>query len=45
MFTGIIEEVGAVARIEPRAAGVRLEIACRTVLEDAFEGASISVNG
>jgi riboflavin synthase len=45
MFTGIIEEIGEVARVEPRAAGVRLQIACRTVLEDAFEGASISVNG
>ena len=45
MFTGIIEEVGSVARVEPRSAGVRLDIACRTVLEDAFEGASISVNG
>jgi riboflavin synthase len=45
MFTGIIEEVGAVAAIEPREAGSRLRIRCRKVLEDALEGASISVNG
>ncbi|MCC7499012.1 MAG: riboflavin synthase [Bryobacterales bacterium] len=45
MFTGIIEEVGSVARVETRPAGIRLEIACRVVLEDAFEGASIAVNG
>ena len=40
MFTGIIEEVGAVEALEPR-----LRIRCRTVLEDAKPGASINVNG
>jgi riboflavin synthase len=45
VFTGIIEEVGVVSAIEPRQTGSRLRIRCRTVLEDAFEGASISVNG
>ncbi len=45
MFTGIVEEVGIVARIEPREAGSRLRIRCHKVLQDAFEGASISVNG
>jgi riboflavin synthase len=45
MFTGIIEEVGRIAELEPRAAGVRLVIACSTVLEDAAVGASIAVNG
>ncbi len=45
MFTGIIEELGHVEAIEPRAAGARLRVRCRTVLEDAREGASIAVNG
>jgi riboflavin synthase len=45
MFTGIIEEVGSVAMMESREAGARIRIACRQVLSDAFEGASISVNG
>lgn len=45
MFTGIIEELGEVQRIEPRAAGTRLRIGCRTVLRDALEGCSIAVNG
>lgn len=45
MFTGIIEELGTVAAIEPRAAGSRLSIRCRTVLEDTREGDSIAVNG
>jgi riboflavin synthase len=40
MFTGIIEEVGSVA-----AAGGRMRIQCRLVLEDIKEGASIAVNG
>jgi riboflavin synthase len=40
MFTGIIEEVGTVA-----AAGHRMCIHCRTVLEDAKPGDSIAVNG
>jgi riboflavin synthase len=40
MFTGIIEEVGSVA-----AAGPRMRIQCRKVLEDIEEGSSIAVNG
>jgi riboflavin synthase len=40
MFTGIIEEVGAVA-----AAGSRMRIQCHKVLADASEGSSIAVNG
>lgn len=40
MFTGIIEEVGAVL-----AAGPRMRIQCHVVLEDIKEGASIAVNG
>lgn len=45
MFTGIIEEVGAVCAVEPRATGARLTIGCRSVLADASEGSSIAVNG
>jgi riboflavin synthase len=45
MFTGIIEESGAVESIETRAAGARVKIHCRKVLEDMTEGASIAVNG
>src|SRR5438477_4146380 len=45
MFTGIIEEMGAVEAIEQRPAGARLKIRCQKVLEDMTEGASIAVNG
>lgn len=45
MFTGIIEELGTVERLESRPAGARLEVRCRTVLADMTEGASIAVNG
>lgn len=40
MFTGIVEEVGQVAK-----AGHQLRVNCRTVLADAREGSSIAVNG
>lgn len=45
MFTGIVEELGALESVESRAAGARLKIHCKKVLEDMTEGASIAVNG
>jgi riboflavin synthase len=45
MFTGIIEELGAVRRMQPLAAGARIEIRAREVLADLKPGASIAVNG
>lgn len=45
MFTGIIEELGHLESFEPRAAGARIRVRANTVLTDAFEGASIAVNG
>src|SRR5579871_915691 len=45
MFTGIIEELGAVEAVESRGDGARLKIRCGKVLEDMTEGASIAVNG
>lgn len=45
MFTGIIEEVGTVRRIERGAKGARLTIGARTVLEDTKIGDSIATNG
>ena len=41
MFTGIVEERGAVLQTGP----TRLTVACRTVSSDAEVGASIAVNG
>ena len=48
MFTGIIEEMGTVSSLveDPKTGGgVQLRIACKTALEDAYEGCSIAVNG
>jgi riboflavin synthase len=45
MFTGIIEELGTVDRLETLPAGARIGVRCREVLGDIREGASISVNG
>jgi len=45
VFTGIIEELGAVVSLDPRPAGARIVIRCGTVLSDLIEGASIAVNG
>ena len=43
MFTGIVEELGSVESMERRGEGAQLRIACKTVLSDAFPGASIAV--
>ncbi len=40
MFTGIVEEQGTIA-----AAGARMNVQCRKVMEDTREGSSIAVNG
>lgn len=40
MFTGIVEELGAVVH-----AGRKLTVKCALVLEDLHEGASVAVNG
>src|ERR1017187_9994502 len=45
MFTGIVEELGAVESIESRPAGARLKIHCQKALADMTEGSSIAVNG
>jgi riboflavin synthase len=41
MFTGIVEETGAIRRV----AGNRLTVGCRTVASDVAIGDSIAVNG
>ena len=45
MFTGIIEKIGTVRRIEHGAKGARLTIQAKTVLEDTRIGDSIATNG
>lgn len=45
MFTGIIEEMGAVTAMEKTLAGTRLTILASTVLGDLKIGDSVSVNG
>jgi riboflavin synthase len=45
MFTGIVEELGAIARIERHDGYARLHIGCETVVQDAAVGDSISVDG
>ncbi|WDL95581.1 riboflavin synthase [Alicyclobacillus sp. ALC3] len=45
MFTGLIEEVATLRRIETRREGARLEITAARVLEDVALGDSICVNG
>lgn len=45
MFTGIIEEIGAVRSIEVHDGHARLWVACSTVLSDVGMGDSIAVNG
>ncbi len=45
MFTGIVEELGAVIELQPRQTGARLAISCFAILKDAAVGSSIAVNG
>jgi riboflavin synthase len=45
VFTGIVEDLGTVARVEDQGDAVRLTIASSLVLEDARPGDSIAVNG
>lgn len=55
MFSGIVEEMGTVESLEADSSiplwdgtqgeGWRLRVACETVVQDATEGCSISVNG
>lgn len=45
MFTGLVEELGRVAALEPSGDGIRLRIDAETVLDDIELGASIAING
>jgi riboflavin synthase len=45
MFTGIVEELGAVESLAPRAAGARLSVRCSLVTGGMRVGGSIAVNG
>ncbi len=45
MFTGIVEELGTLRRIERGAVSAKLHIGARRVLEDVSLGDSIAVNG
>jgi len=45
MFTGLIEEVGRLSRVESRGEALLLTVSARKVLEDVKLGDSIAVNG
>src|SRR5918994_4508770 len=45
MFTGIIEELGEITRIEPSGDGVRLTVRAPKAVSDAAHGDSIAVSG
>jgi riboflavin synthase len=45
LFTGIIEELGAVGELARHTAGARLRVECARVLQDMKTGSSIAVNG
>ena len=45
MFTGIVEELGAVRAVERHGDVLRLDLAARTTLEGSDLGASVAVNG
>jgi riboflavin synthase len=45
MFTGIIEDLGTVAAVEPREAGMRIRVQSPKLAPSLEEGTSIAVNG
>lgn len=45
MFTGLVEEIGTVERLEQLDDAVRITVACSTVTTDAAPGDSIAVDG
>lgn len=45
MFTGLVEEGGTIREVRPGAAGARLVVDARTVLEGLALGDSVAVNG
>lgn len=45
MFTGIIRSIGSVRRIDRRAKGARLIVACPDIIEDIEISDSVAVNG
>lgn len=45
MFTGLVEELGTVQRLEPRGGSLRLRIGAREVVRDLRVGDSLCVNG
>ncbi len=45
IFTGLVEEIGTVASLEPRAGNLLIKINCQVILLDLREGDSVSVSG
>lgn len=45
MFSGIVEEIGAVRRVARTAEGIEIEVGCQQVLEGTIVGDSIAVEG
>jgi len=45
MFTGIIEEIGEIAAVEPSGDGVRVTVRAPLAAADAVQGASIAISG
>ena len=45
MFTGIIEELGRITRVEKRGEGARIVVEAHAVTEGTAEGDSVAVNG
>lgn len=45
MFTGLVEEIGQIRRIQPSSMFQRLEVNAQHILEDARIGDSINING
>jgi riboflavin synthase len=45
MFTGIVEEIGIIKRIENKAQGAVISVGCKQIFEDLNIGDSVAING
>ena len=45
VFSGIVEEIGSIVSIDNNSGGCVLRVAATVVLQGAYEGCSIAVNG
>lgn len=45
MFTGLVEEVGKIVKVDKKSDGIKISVECKKILDDIKLGDSVAVNG